>query len=243
MSDSPTTTTPTPKPPRAKAGIIDQDLENAIDLAGNCAREAAKEEIAPLLAAREWLAADQTALTTSKARCDELVGQIIATRTGKRTRTKEEEAARRELLTALDPVLKGARRTYADGSAERKAYGIGADLPNQSAADLLTHAKYADSQLSPGDNGAAPKDKLKGVTAAEIAGLVQAYQNADWAQADAQKSAAQLLALLKKEITETLAPLTRDLQGAADQAYTHRDPANAAQRKAFGLQAEKPLND
>jgi len=235
-----------PKKTRAPRGFISQALEDAIELAGKCAHEAADADMAATLAAREWTAADLTALNTSLTKCGDLVLQIKDARTGKDSATDEEEDAHEELLHALDPILKGAKRTYPDGSAERAAYGIGQSLPNKSAADLLTYAKYASDQLSPGAGGTAPKDKLKGVTAAEIAAiatLVQNYKDADWAQADAQKSASELLALLKKEIAETLQPLTRDLQGAADQAFTHRNPANAAQRKAFGLQADRPLND
>lgn len=158
----------------------------------------------------------------------------------------EEEAARKELHIALDPIIKGARRTYPDGAPERAAYGIGKSLPNASTSDLLGYATYADSQLAPGANNAPPKAVLKVVLPAEVAAisaLVTKYKDADWAQADAQKKASQLLAQLRVEVEDTLNPKRRDLQGAADQAYTDRDPLNAAQRQAFGLQASRPLND
>ncbi len=65
---------------------------------------------------------------------------------------------------------------------------------------------------------------------------------ADFAQSDAQQSASQTLSRLRAEIENPLNILRRDLQGAADQAFTHRDPTNAALRKAFGLQADRSLN-
>ena len=167
-------------------------------------------------------------------------------RTGSRTRSEEEEQARTALLAALDPVIKGARRKYRDGSAERRAYGIGARLSSASIRTLFDTAVYAHSQLAPGEGGAAPKDKLKGVLPTEIAAvsaLAVKYKDADWAQADAQRSASETLSLLRQEIETVLNPLRRDLQGAADQAFTHRDPTNAAQRKAFGLQPNRSLND
>jgi hypothetical protein len=248
MPDAPNTppAKPAPKKPRAKPGFIDQDLEDAIDLADACHREAAKPDVAAELLKRTWTAADQQALGDSLGRCAAFKSQIKTARTGKSTRGDEEEIARQALLIALDPILKGARRTYPDRSAERKAYGIGGKIPNTSAGDLLTLAAYASSQLAPSENNTPPKDVLKGVLPAEIAAvgsLVAKYRQADWAQGDAQRAASQLLVRLRQEIETTLNPIRRDCQGAADQAYTHRNPLHAAQRKAFGLQPDRPLND
>jgi hypothetical protein len=230
---------------RAAPGFIDQELEDALKLATDCHREAAKPEVAPKLLEREWLPAEQTALGASLARCDAFVQRLRELRTGSRTRTDDEEAARAELLIALDPIIKGARRKYPDGSAERRAYGIGTRLSTTSTQTLLATAIYAYGQLGTGENNAPPKVVLKGVLPAEIAALhtlAEKYKTADWAQADAQKAATELLSKLRQEIETVLNPLRRDLQGAADQAYTHRDPTNAAQRKAFGLQADRSLN-
>jgi hypothetical protein len=231
---------------RSKPGFIDQDLEDAVALAEACHREAAKPELIPRLTEREWLPEEQTALGASLARCRGFIERLQEIRTGSRTRTDEEEEARRALLTALDPIIKGARRKYRDGSAERRAYGIGARLSSASAETLLRTALYAHAQLAPGEGGAAPKDKLKGVLASEIAEvsrLAGKYKDADWAQADAQTKASEVLARLRQEIETVLNPLRRDCQGAADQAFTHRDPTNAAQRQVFGLQPDRALND
>ena len=242
-------TAPDPVPPkksRAKPGFVDKVLENDLALAARCQREAAKPDVTPKLLERAWTAADQTALGDSLDRTNRLVVRLKALRTGKITRTFEESTARRELLTALDPILKGARRTYADGSAERAAYGIGEALASRSTYDLLGFANYASAQLAPGAAGTPPKDVLKGVLPAEttaLGTLYGQYKDADFAQADAQKDAATLLAELHEEVAKTLNPLRRDLQGAADQAFSHRDSRLGAQRKAFGLPPDRPLND
>ena len=248
MPNAPTDppTPPAPKTPRAKPGFIDQGLEDAITLADDCHREAAKTDVAPKLLERHWTAADQQALGDSLGRCDGFKKQIKEARTGKRIRSAGEDEARTALIVALDPILKGARRTYPDGSAERSAYGIGESLANSSTSDLLALAVYAVGQLAPGANNTPPKDTLKGVLPAEIATLgqlVAEYKDADWAHGDAQQTASRLLAQLRSEVEDKLNPLRRDCQGAADQAYTHRDPTNAAQRRAFGLQPDRPLND
>ena len=245
----PDTTLTTPAPvtkTRAARGLIDQGLEDDITLAEDCLQQSAKPEIAAALLIREWIPAEQSALVASAALCTDYKTRIKDLRTGKETRTDEEDDARAEILHALDPMLKGARRSHPDGSAERKAYGIGTAISSHSTSDLLALVLYVSDQLQAVPSGAAPEDKLKGVLPAEIAALAllhKKYKNADWAQGDAETQAAQLLAKLKTEISTILNPHRRDLQGAADQAYTHRDPVNAAQRKAFGLQADRPLVD
>lgn len=244
---APSTPDPTPaKKTRAARGFIDQGIEDDIKLASDCSLEAAKTDVATALAARSWTAADQTLLTASLARCEDFEEKIREARTGTGTRSTDEVNARKALIHALDPILKGARRTYPDGSAERKAYGIGQKLSSDSTQDLLGFATYAASQLAPGPGNTPPKDVLKGVLPAEITAISQLaadYKNADWAHGDAQTAATELLAQLQKEVSDVLNPLRRDLQGAADQAYTHRDPVNAAQRQAFGLQPDKPMQD
>ena len=242
----PTPTNPTPKPSRAKPALIDRELQDALTLAGNCHRVATKAENATLLAQRAWGVTEQSQLDVSLRRCDDLIDRLRVARTGKGSRTKDEEAARKNLLEALDPILKGARRTFPEDSPERAAYGIGEALSTRSTDDLLGVAKYAFKQLMSQTGYAPPKAVLKGVIFNEIVivgSLHRRYREADWAQGDQQKSAEQLLAALRHEVETVLNSRRRDLQGAADQAWTHRDPVNAAQRKAFGLQSDRPLND
>jgi len=245
MPDTTTPATPAPateaaKATRAKAGFISKDLIEAIDLADDCHQEAAKPDTAPKLTERDWTAADQTQLGTLLTQCESLQTEIANARAAKGTRGEEETKARLEVLTALDPILKGARRTLVDSDAQRAAFGIGANLSNADSGELIRVAKYARDQLT----GTPPAIVLKGVIAAEItaiATLATKYGSADWAQSQAQQKATDLLLKLRALIEQKLNPHRRDLQHAADMAYPHRLETNAAQRKAFGLQPDRPL--
>lgn len=243
---NPSEPTPEPKPSRAKPGLIDRRLKEAIELATTLHREAAKIDHAPILAGRDWGAAQQTALAASIGRCDEIVTAIRKAKSGRGTRTQEEQAARDQLIAALEPILTGARRTFPDGHPERAAYGIGPGLSNASTFDLLSFAKYAFDQLISDTGYEPPRALLKGVKLMDVVtlgALHGRYRGADWAQRDAGLDAEQLTVALRTEVLEVLNSARRDLQGAADQAWTHRDPLNAPLRKAFGLQPNRPYVD
>ena len=242
----PDTPTPAPEQPdngkskRAKPGFISQSLVDAIGLAETCHQEAAKADVAAKLAERDWTAADQTQIGEFLEQSDTLQTQIASARAGKGSRTQEENEAREKLLTALDPILKGACRTFAGDVAQRAAFGIGQNLSNADTAELIRVAKYARDQLT----GTPSKIVLKGVIAAEITAIAtqaDAYDHANWAQAQAQQTASALLQDLRSLVEQEINPLRRDLQHAADMAYSHRIETNAAQRKAFGLQPDRPL--
>lgn len=231
---------PTPKPSRAKPGFISYSLIDAINLADACYQEAAKPEVAAKLAERDWSAADQNLFGSLLAQTDDLQTQIAAARAGKGTRTEEETQARIALLTALDPILKGARRTFANSDSQRSAFGIGQNLSNADTTELLRVATYARDQLT----GSPPAIVLKGVIAAEItviATLVSQYDQANWAQGQAKQAASALLQELRSLIETKVNALRREVQFTADMAYPHRIETNSAQRKAFGLQPDRPL--
>ena len=248
MPDTNTTATPatepTPeKPKRAKPGLISKAIRDAIHDAEDYRDEAAKPENTAPLAAREWDAAHQTELNTHIATANSYVTQITAARADKGTSTQDEAAARTALEQALTPIQIGAKRTFADDPAQKKAFGIGNGLTTPSLDALIALAVYADSQLS-SKEGKPAKMKLKGVSAAEIsaiATLAAQYGDAASQQSDAQKKAAELLLKLTDLVTTKLNPLRRDLQQAADMAWPHYVETNAVKRAAFGLQADRPL--
>ena len=243
---TPSEPTPEPQPSRAKPGLIDRRLKEAIEFATTLHREAAKIDNAPILAGRDWGAAQQTAFGASIARCEEIVTDIRKARSGRGTRTREEQTARDQLIAALEPILTGARRTFPDGHPERAAYGIGPGLSNASTFDLLSYAKYAFNQLISETGYEPPKVVLKGVKLIDVVtlGALHArYRGADWAQRDAGLDSEQLTAALRTEVLEVLNVSRRDLQGAADQAWPHRDPLHGPLRKAFGLQPDRPYVD
>jgi hypothetical protein len=227
---------------RASAGFIDQTLEDDIELAYDCFREAARPEVAAALLIRSWTAADQTQLGLHLETADAFIQKIAQAREGTGVGSEAEKTAHTNLLLALDPILKGVRRTHPPRSAERAAYGIGKGVSGASTQDLLRHATFAAGQLA----GATPADVLRGVLASEVthlADLAALYKDADWAHGKAQQDATELLAQLRQHVREVLNKARRDLQGAGDQAFTHREKTNAAQRGAFGLEATAPLRD
>ena len=246
----PTPTTPTPeteppKKPRAKPAEISRETTAEIALADACFKAVARENNAAILAVREWTGEKQSSLGGHIAQAIEFIRLLKAARAGKKTRTKEETAAREELLAALEPILIGAKRTYADGAGERELFGVGKDLINATTAQIYQLALEAHKNLSP--EGVAPaKYKLAGVLPAEITALGQLgtkYQDADFAQLTALLDAASILDTLTQHVSENIAPLRRELQLAADQAWTYRKPENRVKRLAFGIPGGRPATE
>ncbi|MEO6786372.1 MAG: hypothetical protein ABI318_09590 [Chthoniobacteraceae bacterium] len=231
---------------RAPRGEIRADNLRAIELADSCARSAAEPEYQPGVTARAWTPANQTALTAAVTRATGLVRDIKAARAGKKSRTREEEAARAELLAALDPILAGAKRTFAEGAGERDLFGVGSDPSSATTARLYRLALDSFRNLSPGTGGTPAAYTLRGVLPAEITrlgDLGQAYKDANFAQGDAGLGAAELLDTLTAYLDATLNPLRRELQFAAEQAWPARDPANRSKRLAFGLPPTRPMTE
>ncbi|MEO6786378.1 MAG: hypothetical protein ABI318_09620, partial [Chthoniobacteraceae bacterium] len=190
--------------------------------------------------------ADQDSLTAAIGTANELIRKIKAARALKKTRTREDEAARAELLAALDPILAGAKRTFPEGTGERDLFGVGANLVNVTTARLYRLAVDSGKNLGPGENGAPPKYAIKGVLPAEITRLGtlgSKYRDADFAQTDAIITAAELLDQLTAHMNGVLNPSRRELQFAAEQAWPYRDPLNRSKRFAFGLPPNRPMTE
>jgi hypothetical protein len=233
---------------RAKAAEIDRDITDAVDLAALCAKSGADDEF-NAVTGREWTPEKQTALEGGVEWANEQIRKIKAARAGKKTRTREEEAARAELIPALDPIITGAKRTFTEGEGERELFGIGAAFATTTTARLYRFAIDSFKNLSPDDTTTPPTPaqyKLTGVKPAEITRLGelgQKYKDADFAQADAIRGATDLLAQLIQHMAGTLNPLRRDLQFAADQEWPARDPLNRGNRLAFGLPPNRPMTE
>lgn len=242
--------TPAPAPAKKKRAAkqpIARQTEADIRLAEACALAAADPENAGPLATRDWTADKQSALNNAVARSNQLAGQIIGARGKKRGITAEEETAREKLLAALDPIIAGAKRTYpGDDNPNRRLFGIGLNLSTASTTLLYRLTGSIHSLLLP--KGTPPKadHKLAGVLSTEIealAILTKDYKDADFAQATAQLDAGDLLTQLTLHLRETLNPLRRELQLAADQQWPWRNPANAPKRKAFGIPIDQPAGE
>jgi hypothetical protein len=256
MPDQPPTPPPADPPPepdpkpRAKRSDVSRATLDEISLADKCANAATADDNLTILQGRDWTAQEQTDLTAGVSVADDLVRKIKATRAGKKTRTQAETAARDELIAALDPILTGAKRTFLDGAGERALFGVGENIVNDSTYDLWRLARDTHKNLTPGqtDTGtpAPAAYTLKGVQPAEITrlgDLAKKYKDADFAQADAGLTAADLLDLLNKHMDETLNPLRRELQLTAEQAWPYRESTNRGKRLAFGLPGNRPMTE
>ena len=240
-------TTPPPTPPKKKRATpsdISKETEADIKLADKCAAAAADGTM-PLLIPREWTDQDQSRLRAAVEHANRIVRDLKNLRSTKKVRTTEEAAARTELLTALDPILAGAKRTFPDGHADRALFGVGQNLANETTARLYRLA--LDSSINLTAQGNTPAQyKLKGLLPAEITELSRLgnkYKDADFAQASALLNAAEHLDALNTHMTKILNPLRRELQLAADQQWPYRQKTNRAKRIAFGLPSDRPARD
>ncbi|MBK8090551.1 MAG: hypothetical protein IPK32_00750 [Verrucomicrobiaceae bacterium] len=136
-------------------------------------------------------------------------------------------------------MLKGTRRTFAGDDAQLAAFGIGQNLSNAVTCELIRVAKCARDQLT----GTPPKIVLKGVIAAEItaiATLADAYDQANWAQSQAQQTASTLLQDLRPSSNKTSTPPAAN----STSPPTWPPPASQNERrppKPFGLQPGRLL--
>lgn len=243
MVDNTTNTTPgtTPTPAKAKrkpAGIISQQILDDIALATKCHREATKSGIASALADGDWTLAEQTALGESVLKCNGLTDRIAPAKTFKKKRTKEEEAARASLLQALAVFQKGAKRNYPEpGAPERADFAVGleTDPSNESTSELMRICRAVLKLFPPTGTAVLKGVKAQHITA--LGDLIEQYENADFAQADAAGNTADLIKQLETEVKTKLNPARRDLQLAVDQIwFKGMQPNPEAIRRAFGLE-------
>ena len=242
----PTPPTAPAKKKRATPHDISRETEDDIALADQCAQAAAPIGIMALLTPRGWTDQEQSRLRGAVEQANTLVRQLRGLRSAKKTRTREEETARTELLTALDPILAGAKRTYpGDGDPNRALFGVGQNLVNESTSRLYRLTGETHQRLTATGNK-PPEFTLKGVTPAEIAALAaltKKYKDADFAQATALLNAADVLDQLNTHVTDIMNPLRRDLQLTADQQWSYRNKDNRAKRLAFAIPADRPAGE
>ncbi len=255
MPDQPSTPPPaaTPAPDgktRAKRAEVNRATLNDIFLADKCAKAAAEDENIATLSGRDWTAQEQAGLTAGVTLAEDLVRKIKAARAGKKTRTQTETAAREELLAALDPILTGAKRTFPDRAGERTLFGVGENIANSTTHSLWRLARDTHENLTPGEGEAgypSPANyTLKGVLPEEIdrlGDLAQKYKDADFAQAEANLTAAEHLDRLNQHMDKKLNPLRRELQLTAEQAWPYRESTNRSKRLAFGLPGNRPMTE
>ena len=234
------------KKKRATPQTIARTIQAQIQLADTCARAAADPAIMAALADRDWTDQKQSTLRAAVGHALHLTGLLSGARGKKKTRTREEEAARLALLTALDPILIGARRTFPEpGDPNRALFGIGQNLSTVSTTLLYRLAVDTYTRLTPQPSAAA-EFTLLGVKPAEITvlqNLGNLYREADFAQTTAQLDAGDILDQLTAHLRTTINPLRRELQLAADQEWSWRIKQNRTKRLAFGIPADRPAGE
>ncbi len=179
------------------------------------------------LADRDWTNQKQSTLRSAVGHALHLTGLLFGARGKKKTRTREEEAAR----LALDTILIGARRTFPEpGDPNLALLGVGQNFTSTTL--LYRPAVDTYTRLTPQPSSAA-EFTLLGVKPAEITALQNLgnqYREADFAQTTAQ-------------LRTTINPLRRELQFAADQEWSWRIKQNRTKRLAFGIPADRPAGE
>jgi hypothetical protein len=175
------------------------------------------------------------------------LGKIRAARTGGKTLTKEQTAAKESILAVLAPIQTAAKRKYSEDDEEhRENYYIGDTLASQGPDDIVIAAEAVLDLLTPGDNGEPPEDTLLGIKPDKqikaLADAIAAVGGTGAAQGNQKSDASALLEKVELAIAQ-LAKLRRQVQLAADQAWPWRTQGVKSIRKAFLLPPDRPLTE
>ncbi len=254
MSD--TTTTPAtgepqpPKKPRTR-GPINAKYLDEVTLVGKLVPHARLAENVALLTARACTPADVTVLEKSAADLNQAALLAVGRTAARKLDTQEEQTARARLLDAIQPIRTGAKRSHrgTGNEAGRDAYFV--NEPTDVSLERLLFIAGAlllklTPQPDPSGTGTLPAEEtLKGVTPenlTELAAARNAYIDKDAATTSTGNQAA-----AHRQTAESLFAQTRaqriDLQLAADQAWPHTHPANAATRHAFLIPEDRPAHE
>jgi hypothetical protein len=254
MSD--TTTTPAtgetqlPKKTRTR-GPINAKYLDEITLVGKLVPVARLAENVALLTARGCTPADVTALEKSAHDLNQAALLAVGRTASRKLDTQEEHTARTRLLAAIHPIRTGAKRSHRGNGHEagRDAYFVN-EPTDVSLERLLFIAGSILLKLTPQPNpsgtGTLPAEEtLKGVTPENLAELAAARDA--YIDKDATTTATGHQAAAHRQNAEALFAQTRahriDLQLAADQAWPHTNPANAATRHAFLIPENRPAHE
>lgn len=228
--------TPTPAPKKQTRGVINKaDAADLNDTEGVIAAAQVASN-ATALATRGITAAFVTTLETDVPVCRKNMAKAAQADFFAQKKTKIEATAKKTLLDAMHYFQRAARLKFPTDTDAQHQFFIGQDLGKASRPDLET---FVDGMI---EKLAAEPLTDKGVTAAEIAALpgqLEAWQDADTDQANAQKAAADLRVDVNTELTSIKGRRTQ-IRLAADVEWPHTDPANGPTRKSFGIPGDRP---
>ncbi|MBB6048621.1 hypothetical protein [Armatimonas rosea] len=165
------------------------------------------------------------------------LADIVAQGAGKKQRSAQTEGdAKKLMLQQVYSIQAAARVKYADSDPlALRDYGIGGRLTALNRADLEALVNGIATRLA--------QDTLPGIPTTAAADLRSAI--ATWKSANASQSATTEERSTARSRRDTMVQeinaLRRKVQFAADGAYPHWEPENAAIRTAFGLPKNKPF--
>lgn len=253
-----TESTPTPPAPEESApatqrsrSVINTKYLDEIELIRELVIQARLPECVAPLTERECLPAEIDTLEETARDLNATALKAVGRSAARKMDTEGEDQARQRLLDAITPIRTGAKRKYrgAGNEAGRSTYFVN-ESTSVSLERLLFIAGSILLKLAPqpdpsGTGTLPPEDTLKGVTASDIAELQQAhdaYIDTDSLQTTTNNEAGTLRQKLEALFVEVRAQRI-DLQLAADQAWPHTKPENAAIRRAFGIPENRPAHE
>ncbi len=240
MPDPEPTPPPTPGPvvKKQKRGVINQADAKDLNESEQVVTAAQDTAHAAPLATRGITSTMVTTLGADVVQCRKDAAKAAQADFYAQKKTKQEAAAKTTLLGAFRYFQNAAKLKFANDPDTQQQFFIGEDLAGASRPTLETYCAGLIEKL------AAEPMTDRGVTAAEITafpGQLEAWQDADTDQTNAQKAAADL----RKDVDTLLGTIkTRrtEIRLAVNLQWPHTDPANGPTRKAFGLPPGKPYN-
>ena len=237
MPDPTPTPAPQPAPKHSREVINQADLgtlkdSRGVALAAQDTNHVAKlTEKAVAVADVATLLADIDDAETKKAPA------VLTANSAKETATAHEETAKKALMVGLRDIQGAVKRKFETSDPSKlTAYFIGKKNFGDDRQGLETDGQSMLDQ--------AAGDALPGINAATITAttaLLKAWITAD----DDQRKAGGAFGAARtafKSALDSIKQRTRNLQLAANSAWSHTDPANGATRRAFGLSPDRPLS-
>jgi len=236
---------------RRSPGPINAKYLDEITLVGKLVPQARLAENVAPLTLRDCTPADVTTLEKSAADLNQAALLAVGRTAARKLDTQKEQTARTRLLAAIHPIRTGAKRSHRGTGHEagRDAYFV--NEPTDVSLERLLFIAGAillklTPQPNPSGTGTLPAEEtLKGVTPENLTELAAARDA--YIDKDAATTATANQASAHRQTAETLFAQTRaqriDLQLAADQAWPHTNPHNAAIRHAFLIPEDRPAHE
>ena len=224
---------PIPTPTKRVQGPFDKKTIAALTEAQEVAANAALAPYAALLATKyEITAAFVTQLASDISQCQGLFGGARLADLSGQSSTVSKDAAREEIIEAIDEFRTGARLTLKT-RGDLEAFGVGVDLERNQDVLVQLGQSILDNPVSP---------TLRGIGAEEMSALQIALT--DWKAASQSQSAQQASGEGTRADAETLfesiEERAREIKLAIDGKFGFKKPSSVEARKLFHLPINRP---